>query len=152
MPVSIVLAALCAMALLVVASVRRIPEGQVYALRRMGGQMRLLGSGTHLVLPLVERVARKISLAGATVAVDDLASDGQRWRGVIYFQVLDPQRAGIVLEDLDRLLRSALHRQFARPGLPSALEARRQWLKQSLNDELRGQGLLIARVDLAALA
>lgn len=152
MSAPIILAALCAMALLAIASVRRIPEGHVYALRRVGGHMRLVGSGTHLVLPLVERVARKISLAGATVAVDDLASDGRRFRGVVYFQVLDPQRAGVVLEDLDRLLRSALHRQFAHPGLPSALDARRQWLKQSLNDELREQGLLIARVDLAALS
>ena len=139
------------MALLVIASVRRIPEGQVYALRRMGGHVRLVGSGTHLVLPLVERVARKISLAGATVAVDDLARDGHKFRGVVYFQVLDPGRAEVVIEELDQLLRSAMHRQFAYPALPDAIEARRQWLKQSLNAELREQGLLIARVDLAEL-
>ena len=49
----IILAALCALALLVIASVRRVPEGHVYTFRRMGGHVRIVGSGTHLVVPLV---------------------------------------------------------------------------------------------------
>ena len=67
----IILAALCALALLVVASLRRIPEGHVYTFRRIGGHVRVVGSGTHWVVPLVERVAHKISLAGAVVAVEE---------------------------------------------------------------------------------
>ena len=148
----IILAALGVLALLVVASIRRIPEGHVYTFRRMGGHVRIVGSGTHLVVPLVERVAHKISLAGAAVPVEDLALAGQRYRGVVYFQVLDPSRADLVIEEVETLLHNAMHRWLAAPGLPEAADARRAWLKQSLNAELRDSGLLIARVDLAALA
>lgn len=146
----IILAALCALALLVVASVRRIPEGHVYAFRRMGGHVRIVGAGTHLVMPLVERVTHKISLAGAAVPVEKLTRDGQNFRSVVYFQVLDPERAEVVIEDVEELLRAATRRLFADNSLPEASDARRAWMKQSLNNELRERGLLIARVDLAA--
>lgn len=145
----IILAALCALALLVVASVRRIPEGHVYAFRRMGGHVRIVSAGTHLVMPLVERVTHKISLAGAAVAVEDLARNGETFRGVVYFQVLDPERAEVVIEDVEARLRSATRCLFDAADLPAATEARRQWLKQSLNAQLRERGLLIARVDLS---
>ena len=45
---------LCVIAALVAISVRRIPEGHAYTLRRVGGQMRTVGAGLHLVLPLIE--------------------------------------------------------------------------------------------------
>jgi regulator of protease activity HflC (stomatin/prohibitin superfamily) len=147
----IILTALCALALLVLASVRRIPQGHVYTFRRMGGHVRLVGSGTHLVMPLVERVAHKISLAGAAVPVDELQLADQRYRGVVYFQVLDPQRADVVIEDVENLLRAATRRLFVEPAMPGDAEQRRTWLKQSLNAQLRESGLLIARVDLNAL-
>jgi regulator of protease activity HflC (stomatin/prohibitin superfamily) len=146
----IILAALCALALLVVASVRRIPEGHVYAFRRMGGHVRIVPAGTHLVLPLVERVTHKISLAGAAVPVEGLVRDTLDFRSVVYFQVLDPERAEVVIEDVEELLRTATRRLFAAAELPQGLDQRRAWLKQSLNTELRERGLLIARVDLAA--
>lgn len=145
----IILAALCALALLVVASVRRIPEGHVYAFRRMDGHVRIVGAGTHLVMPLVERVTHKISLAGAAVPVESLSRDGQNFRSVVYFQVLDPEHAEVLIEDVEEMLRAATRRLFADSSLPEAADARRAWLKQSLNAQLRERGLLIARVDLA---
>ena len=147
-----ILAALCALALLVIASVRRIPEGHVYTFRRMDGHVRIVGSGTHLLVPLVERVAHKISLAGATVAVDDLQRAGQRYRAMVYFQVLDPQRADVVIGDVEGLLRVATRRLFDYAVLPDAADERRRWLKQWLNAELHEHGLLIARIDLEAQA
>lgn len=139
-----------ALLLLIMASVRYVPAGHVYSLRRMDGHVRLVGSGTHLVVPLVERVAHKISLAGAAVPVEDFSIGGRPQRAVVYFQVLDPQRADLVIEDVENLLRVATHRLAAATALPEGAEARRQWLKQGLNAELRdSSGLLIARVDLA---
>jgi regulator of protease activity HflC (stomatin/prohibitin superfamily) len=38
-------------------SIKRIPEGQVYTLRRLGKPAGILTAGTHVVVPLVERVA-----------------------------------------------------------------------------------------------
>jgi regulator of protease activity HflC (stomatin/prohibitin superfamily) len=148
----IVLTALCSLTLLALASVRRIPEGHVYAFRRMDGHVRIVGAGTHLVMPLVERVTHKISLAGAAVAVEGLTRDDVTFRGVVYFQVLDPERAEVVIEDVEQLLRDSTHRLFAVDDLPQALEMRRASLKQALNAELRDRGLLIARVDLSPLA
>lgn len=144
---------LFALPLLAIACIRRIPAGQVYALRRVGGQMRIVGAGMHLVLPLIERVARKINLAGSTLAVDEPGQDAiTHVRGVIYFQVLDPARAGSIPGDPEQMLRATLKRLAADAALPEAADARRCWLKQELNAEMRAQGLLIARVDLAAQA
>ncbi|NCT66591.1 MAG: hypothetical protein GXC76_02990 [Rhodanobacteraceae bacterium] len=143
------LAVLSVAALLLVTSLRRIPEGHVYTFRRVGGHVRLVGSGTHWVMPLVERVERKISLAGATVQVE-LERDGQRQTVVVYYQVLDAARAGNLLADLEERLRAATRRQFAAPELPAEADARRHWLKRALNAEARANGLLVARVDLDA--
>ncbi|MET0224837.1 MAG: hypothetical protein ABW187_00180 [Dokdonella sp.] len=123
----------------------------MYTFRRMDGHVRIVGSGTHLVMPLVERVAHKISLAGAAVPVEDLRLADQRYRGVVYFQVLDPERADVVIEDVENLLRDSTRRLFGAAELPETAETRRAWLKQSLNAQLRESGLLIARVDLNTL-
>lgn len=147
----IILAALCALALLVIASLRRIPEGHVYTFRRMGGHVRVVSSGTHWVVPLVERVAHKISLAGAVVTVDGLMIEDRVQRAVVYFQVLDPERAEVVIGDVEERFRAAVRNLCNAPALPAAADERGQWLKRSLNAEWRERGLLIARVDLSAL-
>lgn len=146
----IILAALCALALLVIASVRRIPDGHVYTLRRVDGHVRVVGSGTHWMVPLVERVAHKISLAGAVVGVDGLTINGMAHRAVVYFQVLDPERAEVVIGDVEDRFRAAVRGLCSVPTLPAATDQQRQWLKRSLNEEWRERGLLIARVDLDA--
>ena len=72
----------------------------------------------------------------------------------------DQARLGGRQEDLGRdvrvldpdQLRAALRRLVADAALPEGADARRQWVKQSLNAQLRERGLLVARVDLAPLA
>jgi regulator of protease activity HflC (stomatin/prohibitin superfamily) len=142
---------LAALAVLVFASIRRIPEGQVYTLRRVGGHTRVMHSGMHLMLPLLERVAHKISLTGANVPVDGLVAADQHYRGIVYFQVLDPERADRVIDDVDGLLRERTRSLFADASLPDSFDGRRQWLKHSLNSDVRERGLLVTRVDLSAL-
>jgi len=146
-----ILMALAAIAALAFASIRRIPEGQVYTLRRMGGHTRVVRSGMHLMLPLIERVAHKISLTGANVPVDGLVAADQRYRGIVYFQVLDPERADRVIDDVDDLLQDRTRSLFADAALPETSDGRRQWLKQSLNSDVRERGLLVTRVDLNAI-
>jgi regulator of protease activity HflC (stomatin/prohibitin superfamily) len=141
-----------AAALLAVLSIRRIPVGQVYTLRRLGGRTRVLPSGMHVVVPLIERVAHKISLTGSSLAFEDAAGDGRRVSGAVYFQVLDPQRADAVIEQVDDLLRARTSELLHQPALPDNLAERRTWLKQTLNSELRERGLLVTRIDLAEAA
>ena len=146
-----ILMALVAIAALVFASIRRIPEGQVYTLRRVGGHTRVMHSGTHFMVPLVERVAHKISLTGSNVPVDGLVAAEQQYRGIVYFQVLDPARADRVIDGIDGLLQERTRSLFADAALPESADGRRQWLKQSLNSDVRDRGLLVTRVDLALL-
>jgi regulator of protease activity HflC (stomatin/prohibitin superfamily) len=146
-----ILMALVAIAALAFASVRRIPEGQVYTLRRVGGHTRVMHSGTHFMLPLVERVAHKISLTGSNVPVDGLVASDRQYRGIVYFQVLDPARADRVIDGIDGLLQERTRSLFADAALPESSDGRRQWLKQSLNSDIRDRGLLVTRVDRAAL-
>jgi len=146
-----VLMALAAIGLLAFASVRRIPEGQVYTLRRVGGHTRVVRSGMHFMLPLIERVAHKISLTGANVPVEGLVAAEQRYRGIVYFQVLDPERADRVIDAVDDLLQDRTRSLFADAALPESADSRRLWLKQSLNTDVRERGLLVTRVDLHAV-
>jgi regulator of protease activity HflC (stomatin/prohibitin superfamily) len=148
----ILLTVVCGMILLGLACVRRIPRGQAYTLRARDGRIRTIGEGFHLVLPLRERIAHRIDLAGATVAVDDLRHGNSDYRALVYFQVVDPQQADVVIDDVEGLLRVTTRRLFDYAVLPDDTDGRRRWLKQSLNNELRERGLLVARIDLAAAA
>jgi regulator of protease activity HflC (stomatin/prohibitin superfamily) len=142
---------LVALGVLAFCSIRKIPEGQVYTLRRFGGQTRVMHSGVHLMLPLIERIAHKISLTGANVPVEGLIAADQRYRGIVYFQVLDPARADRVIDDVDGLLRERARALFADASLPETFDGRRLWLKRSLNSDVRERGLLVTRVDLDAI-
>jgi regulator of protease activity HflC (stomatin/prohibitin superfamily) len=142
---------LAALGVLAVTSIRRIPEGQVYTLRRVGGHVRIMHSGMHLMLPLLERVAHKISLTGANVPVEGLVSADRHYRGIVYFQVLDPERADRMIDNVDGLLQERTRSLFADAALPETSDGRRQWLKQSLNSDVRERGFLVTRVDLSVL-
>lgn len=152
MSASIVLAILVSLVVLAMASIRRIPEGKVYSLRRIGGQTRLLGAGTHFTLPLIERVLHKISLTGSSVEMQGAMGTGESYNASLYFQVLDPQRAEQVIESVDNMLRERATHLLASAATPVDLAERRQWLKQNLNAEMRERGLLVTRVDLRAAA
>lgn len=132
--------------------VRRIPEGQVYSLRRFGGNTRFVGAGTHFVLPLIERVSHKMSLAGSRIDVRAALGSGEDCQASVYFQVLDPQRADHVIESVDTLLRERAADLLASDAIPSDPLERRLWLKQSLNTEVRDRGLLVTRIDLRSAA
>ncbi len=139
---------LCSLVALAIASVRRIPEGQVYSLRRVDGQTRIVGAGMHFLLPLIERVSHKISLTGSALAIEGVSGSGERYRGALYFQVLDPARADIVIESVDQLLRERAQQLLADDDAPADAGERRGWLKHKLNGEVRERGLLVTRVEL----
>ncbi len=148
MPLPLLWFMLVTLALLTFACVRRIPEGQVYSLRRLGGHIRFVGAGTHFVLPLIERVSHKMSLNGSTIEVNASLVSGEDCAASVYFQVLDPQRADNVIECVDSLLRERASDLLASTALPVDPAERRAWLKQSLNSEVRERGLLVTRIDL----
>lgn len=137
---------------LVAVCVRRIPEGQVYSLRRLGGQTRFVGAGTHLILPLIERISHRMSLNGSRIELSAPLCSGEHCPASLYFQVLDPQRADHFIESVDGLLRDRASHLLASESAPADLAERRLWLKQSLNSEFRERGLLVTRIDLRSNA
>lgn len=142
--------------LLAAVSVKRIPEGQVYTLRRLGRPARTLTPGMHVVLPLIERIAHKISLAGYTLAIEERLQRADvppaTARGRVWWQVLDPERADAVIDRADSMIRGGLLDALQEAASDADLRARNLRLKQTLNTALRGRGVLVTRVevDLAA--
>src|SRR5450432_3964161 len=99
------IAVLSAFAALAFLSVKRIPDGHAYTLRRIGGHMRTIGAGIHVVLPLIERVAHKINLLGNVVEIAVQPPSGTAALcGRVYFQVMDAQRADAVIDGMAELL------------------------------------------------
>ncbi len=139
-----VLFALLSLALLlVVFSVKHIPVGMVYTLQRANGQARLLREGTHLVLPLVERVRHKISLTGRIL---ELQSEGQSVR--VYWQVIDPIQADGLIEQAESLLRNEA-RGLLKPVDKISMTSLED-LKGALNARYTERGLRVIRVEAPA--
>jgi len=138
---------LCVVAALGVLSIRRIPEGHAYTLRRVGGQLRTVGAGLHLVMPLVERVAHKIRLLNNVVDVQTSALNGR-----VYFQVLDAERADAVIDAMADMLRQRIPELAASTCTEEDGAARNLHLKAELNRDFGERGVLITRVQLSATA
>ena len=137
-------------AVLMASAVKVVPAGQVHSLYRRGKLVRVLAPGTHVVLPLLDRVAHKINLAGQTLRFEEPLADARDVRGTVYWQVLEPERADAVFEQVDQLIRrgaqEALRSEPAADGLDRRdLGAR---VKQALNGALRERGMMVTRVEL----
>lgn len=132
-------------------AVKRVPVGQVHSLYRYGKPIRLLQPGTHVVLPLVDRVGHRIDLGGRTLRFDASATT-QSLHGTVYWQVLEPERADAVIEEADQLIRrsvlDALDTDAANQDEPRRDVAAR--LKTRLNRHLRERGMMVTRVELEA--
>jgi regulator of protease activity HflC (stomatin/prohibitin superfamily) len=143
---------LLVVAVLMVSAIRHVPAGQVYSLYRRGKLVRVLQQGTHLVLPLLDRVAHKINLAGQTLRLDAQQDDAGDMRGTVYWQVLEPERADAVFEQVDQMIRrgarEALRNEPAANGADRRDVGAR--VKQSLNRALRERGMMVTRVELDA--
>lgn len=141
-----------ALALLATVSLKRIPDGQVHTFRRIGGHTRVLGSGRHWVLPLLDRVTHRFNLTGNTLAFESQAGNGERVGGTLHYQVLEPERADAVIAHIGELMRARVDTALAARDMPNDGAERRQWLKQAVNEDLRPCGLIITRIDLARAA
>ena len=137
------------LAVLVASAVRHVPEGQVYSLYRHGRPVRLLQAGTHLVLPLLDRVAHKMNLGGQTLRLEAPLANACEVCGTVYWQVLEPERADAVFEQVDQLIRRGA--QEALSSEPTTEQVDRRDLgvrvKQSLNHVLRERGMMVTRVE-----
>jgi hypothetical protein len=135
-------------------AVKRVPAGQVHSLYRHGKPIRLLQPGTHVVLPLVDRVGHRIDLGGRTLRFDASAlAEAQPLHGTVYWQVLEPERADAVIDQADQLIRTGVIDALRGDNDANQDDGRRAVaarLKSSLNQRLRERGVMVTRVELEA--
>jgi SPFH domain / Band 7 family len=133
-------------------AVKRVPAGQVHSLYRHGKPVRLLQPGTHVVMPLLDRVGHRIDLGGRTLRFDAPMPETQAVHGTVYWQVLEPERADAVIEQADQLIRSGVLDALHADAEASQVERREvaARLKSSLNQHLRENGVMVTRVELEA--
>lgn len=142
------LPALAAFALLalLLASLRRVPEGSAYTVHRFGRFVRTLPPGFGFVLPLIERIGQRVNLIGHTVTLRSGEAEG-----AVYYQILDPRQAGAEIESVDQLVASTA--SAALDLTPPALEDRESFdrqFRQQLNLQLAERGLRVVRCVLPA--
>ncbi|WP_040671060.1 SPFH domain-containing protein [Rhodanobacter fulvus] len=137
---------------LLASAIKHVPAGQVYSLHRLGKPARLLQPGVHMVMPLLERVAHKINLAGQVLRLEEsMADDAHDVRGTVYWQVLEPERADAVIDQVDQLIRrGAIAAMHDEPQAGEAADRRvlGTRMKLALNSALRERGMMVTRVDL----
>lgn len=136
---------------LLAVSIKHIPEGQIGTLRRHHGRdLHLLQPGTHVLLPLRDRLVHRISVTGRVLQLDEPCTrmPGRRLRGAIYWQVLEPILVDDIIDDVTELIR---HQSIA--VIDTMRDATDNpggdWLKERLNATLKTRGVLITRVNLA---
>lgn len=145
---------LCAAVVAALLSIKRIPEGTVYTLRRFNGQARTLQPGTHLIWPLLERVVHRISLTGHVLPLDELfpvSGVNARLSGKIFWQVVDAERADASIDRAEALIRARALNAARATDNPreETPELRNSRLKAALNDSLRDVGIVITRVQVS---
>jgi regulator of protease activity HflC (stomatin/prohibitin superfamily) len=134
-------------------AVKRVPAGQVHSVYRHGKTIRLLQPGTHVVLPLVDRVGHRIDLGGRTLRFDASMTEAQPLHGTVYWQVLEPERVDAVIDQADQLIRTGVIDALHADNADSQVDERREVaarLKSSLNQRLRDRGMMVTRVELEA--
>lgn len=139
----------------------RVPEGQVLAVRRFGRSERVLTPGLRVLLPLADRVVRRISLTGHSMRLERrmLACGDLRAiavEGVVFFQFLDPleaARSGTraherISAELSRALAELAGSASSEALCEQPAESVSRSLKQRINRLLRSQGIMITRLQL----
>lgn len=134
---------------LAAASLRRVPEDTVCTVHRFGRYVRTLTPGLRFTVPFVDRIAHRVRLVGHQVELTPQPLDAStRAGGAVYYQILEPQRAGEVLDEVDALVAREANAQLAQiAGSEATAEAAQlsSRLKADLNRRLEGLGLRVTR-------
>jgi regulator of protease activity HflC (stomatin/prohibitin superfamily) len=110
-----------------------VPQQSAYVIERLGKYSDSLSAGFHLLMPFVDRVAYKHSLKEQAVDVHEqicITKDNVQVGvdGVLYLQVLDPQRASYGISDygfaISQLAQTTLRSEMGKIELDRTFEER----------------------------
>lgn len=131
--------------------VRRVPEGMACTVHRFGRYARTLSPGLRWTIPFVDHIAHRVRLVGHQVSVPAADAATTTSCGAVFYQILEPERAGGALDSVD-----ALVEREAGAGLSAVLardaandtETLAAQLKVELNQRLAALGLRVTRCKL----
>lgn len=137
-------------AVLVLTSLRRIPEDTVCTVHRFGRYARTLTPGLRFTLPFVDKIAHRVRLVGHQIELaPQPLDDGHAARAAVYYQILDPKLAGEALDEVDALVEREAQARLAEiahdavaPTEGAALDSQ---LRAELNRRFDSLGLRITR-------
>jgi regulator of protease activity HflC (stomatin/prohibitin superfamily) len=152
-----------AVAFFLASSIKVIRQRQVGVVERLGKFNRTLGPGPHLVVPIVDKVRYKLDMREAVVPFPPqgvITEDNLMVSidSVIYFQILDPERAAYEAQDyikaIEQLTQTTLRNIIGGLDLEQTLTSREE-INQKLRvvlDEATGKwGIKVNRVELRAI-
>jgi regulator of protease activity HflC (stomatin/prohibitin superfamily) len=78
--------------------IRIVPEADTYIVEQFGKYKRTLGSGLHLIIPFIQKIAYKVELREQVIDVEPqicITSDNVQVSvdGILYLKVMDPEKA-----------------------------------------------------------
>ncbi len=143
---------LVAVAAILALGFRRVDEGQVAVLLRFGRTRKVLLPGAHFIVPLIDRISRRVDTIGRSVELKQhRLTEALQINGRVYYQVLDARKAAPELEHLEETVTEELDRllpDFLSEHRDEPMDTFNHALKQSLNERLRTRGILVARTQI----
>ena len=124
---------------LAVAGLRHVPANAGLCVRRAGRHHRNLGPGWHWVLPGLERIGPAVGLTGHHLHVPAANTAGE---AELYYQILDPTKAGAALDDVDAWVTAQTRDVLAQ------VSGSAEQIKTELNQRIGRLGLRVVRCSL----
>lgn len=135
------------------ASLRRVPEDMVCTVHRFGHYVRTLTPGVRFTLPFIDHISARVRLVGHRIELPSQNFGAHTAAcGAVFYQILEPERAGDALDDVDALVaREACQRltaMAANEDTTTESNALACQLKSDLNQRLGALGLRVTRCQL----
>ena len=89
--------------------VKTVPQGQEWTVERFGRYTRTLSPGLHLIVPIYDRIGRKMIMMEQVLDIarqDVITKDNAMVTtdGIAYYQIVDAARAAYEIKDLERAI------------------------------------------------
>ncbi len=112
-----------------------VPQQSAYVIERLGRYSKTLRAGFHLLFPFIDRIAYRHSLKESAIDIPEqvcITKDNVQVRvdGILYQQVLDPERASYGIQDFEfaiiQLAQTNLRSEIGKIDLDRTFEERAQ--------------------------